>query len=280
MSDLQCPKCGKTVAELTTMDAAIADKIRAAGKETNIPSKVCSDCFTLLAGSVARGSVLIARERALEQKKITLWKSRVNLIKNARLCMGKIAYAEAAVQYEKYVRVLEMVFDAKPGELAPDHFKDSARTQELTVVAMAFWDLLRIYDTGAEYTERQALAAMKLAQFLRFTPIYPEIMKKAEAFQKTARNPAVIKTLLKMASENKGKCFIATSAFGSDTAPEVLILQSFRDRVLFPSPAGRLFVDVYYQVSPPIAWLLDRFPVLKPAVRFALKRIADRARRH
>ena len=110
--------------------------------------------------------------------------------------MNEKAFSDAAVAYEKYIKLIEMVFDAEPGGLTAEHFKDAARTQELTVIASTYWDLLRIYDTSDKYGDRQMLAAKKLAIFLRFTPIYPDIIRKASAFQKTARNPDAIKAFL------------------------------------------------------------------------------------
>ena len=201
-----------------------------------------------------------------------LWKSRVNLIKKARQCMQDKMFSDAAVAYEKYLKVLEVVFDAKGGDLSPEQFKDSARTQELTVVASVYWDLLRIYDTSDKYGERQAVAAKKLAQFLKFTPIFPDIIRKAEAFQKTAKNPAVIKNFLKLSSEAKGRCFIATAAF-QYSSPEVEILQKFRDSFLISNFCGRIFVNIYYYLSPPLARILDKAPLLRSAVRWSLRKI-------
>lgn len=254
-------------------------KLAEAG-QSGVPSEVCANCFNQLAGSIARGSVLLAREKAKEQRKLMLWKSRVALIKKARNCMQEKAFSDAAVSYEKYMRVLEVVFDAKPGELSPEHFKDSARTQELTVVASALWDLMRIYDTSEKYGDRMKATATKLSAFLRFTPIYPDIMRKAEAFSKTCKNTPVLKAFLKSASESKGRCFIATSAFESPWAPEVARLQRWRQDVLLQSATGRVFVRTYYRVSPSIARFLDRIPVLKPAVRAALRTFIDLAVRH
>lgn len=267
-----CPRCGTPAEALQNVDAGLIAKLREAGNSEQIPGQVCQNCFTLLAGSVARGSLLMAREKAKEQKKLMLWKSRVNLIKKARSSMQDKAFSDAAVAYEKYIKVLEVVFDAKPGELNPEQFKESARTQELTVVASVYWDLLRIYDTSEKYGARQAVAALKLAQFLRFTPIFPDILRKAEAFQKTAKNPKVIQSFLKAADANKGRCFIATAAF-EYTSPEVIILSQFRDSVLLQHRSGRAFVSAYYKISPPIAQFLDKHPALKPWIRASLRKM-------
>lgn len=279
MSEVQCPQCGNSAPGLQSIDGALMQKLAEAGHE-NLPSAVCANCFAQLAGSVARGSVLLAREKAREQRKLMLWKSRVGMIKKARALMAEKAFSDAAVAYEKYLRVLEVVFDAKPGELSPEHFKDSARTQEITIVASAYWDLLRIYDTSERYGERMQASAQKLAIFLRFTPIYPDIMRKAEAFSKTCRNQAVLKSFLKVASEQKGKCFIATSAFGHPAAPEVFRLQRWRDESLAGSQGGRVFIRLYYRISPAVARFLDSFPALKPVVRACLRLFIDLALRH
>lgn len=275
MADIACPRCGNKVAELQNLDAALAKKINAGGNTENIPPQVCANCFNQLAGSIARGSVLLVREKAREQKKLMLWKSRVNLIKKARTCMNDKMFSDAAVAYEKYLKVLEVVFDVEKGELNAEHFKDSARTQELTVVASCYWDLLRIYDTSDKYGPRQVDAAKKLAMFLRFTPIYPDIIRKAESFAKNAKNPGNIKLFLKLAQDNKGKCFIATAAFESELSEDVIFLRKFRDAYLLKSKAGKLFIFVYYLTSPAVARLINKFPKSKPSIRTLLKKLND-----
>lgn len=63
----------------------------------------------------------------------------------------------------------------------------------------------------------------------------------------------------KVATQKKSGCFIATAALGSDVAPEVLTLSAFRDRFLSSFFIGRIFIRVYYKISPPLAtWLTYR----------------------
>lgn len=72
-------------------------------------------------------------------------------------------------------------------------------------------------------------------------------------------------------------CFIATAAYGSPDAPEVLGLRRFRDRHLLPNPLGAAFVRMYYRVSPPFARLIARKPRLRAAVRRMLDLVTRRA---
>ena len=279
MAEAQCPRCGTKVDQLQSVPAGVRAKIEEAGQEA-VPPQVCANCFSQVVSAGAKGSIIAAREKAKENHKLMLWKSRVGMIRKARALMNEKAFSDAAVTYEKYIRVLEVVFDAKPGELTPQHFKESARTSELTILVSAYWDLMRIYDTSGNYGDRMKQTSTKLALFLRFTPLYPDIMRKADAFLKTSKNPAVIKGFIKSASEAKGGCFIATSAFESAFAPEVFLLREWRDQVLQNSFAGRAFIRAYYTCSPPVARFLDKIPWLKPLIRAGLRKFIDLAVRH
>ena len=62
-------------------------------------------------------------------------------------------------------------------------------------------------------------------------------------------------------------CFIATAAYGTDTAQEIDILREFRDEVLLPNSLGAKFVSFYYKTSPPIASFISQHEVLRTVVR-------------
>ena len=64
-----------------------------------------------------------------------------------------------------------------------------------------------------------------------------------------------------------GWCFIATAAYGTDTAKEIDILREFRDAVLLPNRLGAGFVSLYYKTSPPIADFISQHEVLRTVMR-------------
>src|SRR5262249_5833615 len=65
-------------------------------------------------------------------------------------------------------------------------------------------------------------------------------------------------------------CFVATAAFGSPLAAEVVALRAARDRLLAPSRLGRALIRLYYAASPPLAALIARDEALRAAARALL----------
>jgi hypothetical protein len=76
-----------------------------------------------------------------------------------------------------------------------------------------------------------------------------------------------IRTKYPDALKKSGGCFIATACFESPRSPEVELLRNFRDEVLLKSLAGKIFVKIYYMLSPPVARFISRHFYLKKIVR-------------
>ena len=274
---ITCSYCGDTVPSLIPIEAGMRLTLQTNANLKTVPESVCAGCHNILAKMVSMGAVLRSQEAAKEQNRLMLWRNRVNLIRKAKTHLAQREFAEAAIYYEKYLRVLELVYDKKQGELSPDLFSAEARKQELTVVASVYWDLMRIYDQSPRYKDRQVAASMKLSEFIRFTPIYGHVIRKAESMARTAKSPDVFRNFLKVSNKNRPRCFIASAAFEDADSPTIETLRLYRDRVLRRHPAGRRFTRLYYRWSPPIASLIDQSPAfVRTALRFVLNKLALR----
>ena len=56
----------------------------------------------------------------------------------------------------------------------------------------------------------------------------------------------------------KKGCYIATCVYGSYDCPEVWALRRFRDETLENNRAGRLFISLYYAISPTLVKLFGK----------------------
>lgn len=72
-------------------------------------------------------------------------------------------------------------------------------------------------------------------------------------------------------SGSDSRCFIATAAWGTPLASEVIHLRRLRDQILLPAPFGRQLVETYYRLSPPVAAYISRHDWLRPLVRGLLR---------
>ncbi len=60
-----------------------------------------------------------------------------------------------------------------------------------------------------------------------------------------------------METKSKEGCYIATMVYGDYNHPKVIILRKYRDNKLSKTPTGKVFIKLYYLLSPKIVNLLQ-----------------------
>lgn len=267
-----CQNCGSEDPNLNRIDSGLRLTLQKSGLE-EIPNYVCSSCLKKLRKSASFGAQELAKREILANHTSKLWKARTNLVKQGHIALQRGDYSEAAQCYEKYIKVLQLAVE-KPNrrDLDPSQFHDHPK--EITILCSVLWDLMMIYDANAKFHQRHLETADLLAKFVRFSPIYNSIVRKAEKEARKAKNPPAFKHFLKLCDAHASRCFIANETFGSRVDPTVVALCHFRDQHLKQHPFGRAFVRLYYRNSPYFASMLRNHPSLKVVLKPFLRTIA------
>lgn len=107
--------------------------------------------------------------------------------------------------------------------------------------------------------------------------IYEKFMFSSEKKQVGAfKMPEAVKAAWGISEEDG--CFIASAAYGTKMAGEVISLSNFRDGYLRKSAFGRNMTSMYYKASPAIADAVNESPALAALVRTHLKPFVKIAR--
>lgn len=272
----KCPRCGADSRELVRIDAGMRIALAEGGMAKEVPGEACTNCIQEFSKMVSQGARLRAQRKAREANQVALWRNRINVLKQGRTYLAQRLFVEAAIEFEKYIRIVEIVNELKPGELKPEHLKKNAKSNELDVFLSTLWDLIKIYDMNAAYQPKLKEKVNMIVEFGKASPSFPRLARKMAAYSKKAKNREVFNELLTRSNAPKNKCFIATSTYNDPVHPQVLILSRFRDEILEDSLPGRLFIWIYYKVSPIVADFLDKNPRLKPTSRHLLDRLAKK----
>lgn len=256
---------------LHNIDQGMKLRLEKEGKATSFDA-ICTACFKTMSKTLSNASYLSAEQTIQQNFKTNLWKSRLTLIRHARNLLALREYAEAAVCYEKYLKIIEYVYEKKRTEFSAQLFKEHPR--EVTLITSALWSLVEIYDLHENYWEKQHAAALKLGEMMSYTNLFTSIVKRATLKRKTAKNPAAYKALLKTANVSHSKCFIASVAYPDRNDPTVTILRQFRNQVLARHPLGRSATRFYYSWSPGLANRLQHSQIARFLLRLTLPWLA------
>lgn len=86
----------------------------------------------------------------------------------------------------------------------------------------------------------------------------------------------VLPTNTSTSKQKSEGCYIATMAYGSYDHPQVMVLRWYRDNVLKRTSWGRLFILIYYYISPKLVIVLKRHNAINKIIRYILDKKVQR----
>ena len=252
-----CPQCGAATTLLHPIDQGLRLRLAKEGHTITF-EQVCTNCFKNFSKNLSSATLLQSEQVIQDNFKKNMWKNRLALVKQARIFLARNEHADAAICYEKYLKVIQYVYEKDFSDLAASLFSEHPR--EVTVICSALWSLVEIYDLHSQY---QQICAAKLGELLPYTNLFASVAKQATIKVRHARNPQAYRLMLQKANIKTGNCFIASIAFENRNDPTLILLRRFRNQVLAASRPGRSFIRFYYSYSPGVANRLQHFSAAK-----------------
>ncbi len=271
VADSGCPQCGTSTSLLHPIDQGMRLRLEKEGTTITFDA-VCTSCFKALSKNLSSATLLQAEKYIQGNYKKSLWKNRLALIRQAHVFVDRKEHSEAAVCYEKYFKILQMIYEKDFSELNASMFGDNPK--EVTVMCSALWALVEIYDLHPHYKNRQEVCAVKVGELMPYTNLFANMAKHAAIKSRHGNNPVAYRKLLQSANIKTGNCFIASIAFEDRNDPTLVILRQFRSQVLMRTSLGKPFVRAYYHYSPALANRLQHFSAAKLTLRRVLPILA------
>ncbi len=241
---------------------------------------ICGNCSSKRFSNKVREQIEQAMAKQEAVKAQDAWRKRLDTAKRGVRLFQEDRYPEALKTLLEYIVTLERKFGVDRGGLHPALFDQHKDAAELLLVAGIFWDLAKIHDQmkGAAH---QAELKTNLNKFIEFSLEKPHLILASEGVRKylksgKCKNVEDFKHAHEFMRSKLSRCFIAGAVYGPQS-PQVQALQSYRDDVLLHKALGRVFVRLYYQLSPAVALVLARSffvtrfvrKILNPIVRYA-----------
>lgn len=205
---------------------------------------------------------------------------RISIAREGRTHIERKNFPAAMNSYRRFLSITARSVDKDISELTPTLFDKKNRIAESLIISSIFFDLLKMLDklnTPSAIEERRLYHKL----FLKFTKGMPfqhfaaENIRKALVYSDSIINKKEFWATYR-AIVGRSFCIVATWAFDSDSAPDVVRLRRFRDEILWPHPLGRAFSRWYVKNGPQIANGLSFIPG-SPVVVRALIRLFNRA---
>jgi hypothetical protein len=220
----------------------------------------------------ARKQIEQQLKQAEDDRRKVLIKKRLEFITNGINAVAQKKYAEAVVNFQSYIKLLEEWKGVAEGTLAPNHFDYTKEMGDLLMLSGLYWDLAKIFDR-TESQEKLRLFHHYLEKFILFskgTHWAPMCTEQLRRYLLTNRpkHRQDFKNAFKLMGGSE-KCFIVTALSDETDFETIPTLRRFRDEILCQNTVGKQLVRLYYKAGPLIAESTYRLPA------FMRKRLAE-----
>jgi len=216
-----------------------------------------------------------AEKRRQDRQFVEELGKRITIAREGRTHIERRNYPAAMQSYRRFLAITAKSFKVEIEEITPAHFDEKSRVAEALILSSIFFDLLKILDkldSPAAREERQLYHRL----FLRFTKGMPfqhfaaENIRKSLVYSNSIVNKPEFWNTYR-AIVGRSFCIVATWAFDSDSAVEVVRLRRFRDEVLLKTYPGRAFVRAYYRHGHHVVEALADVPGSREVAQRVLK---------
>ena len=133
-------------------------------------------------------------------------------------------------------------------------------------------------------THSQALSRYKsnLKKSVQLINVISKMSMDQETKDYVTKNASIIKRNYQQSlqigrqPQSSGGCYIATMAYGDYDHPQVIELRKYRDQVLLKKYFGKLFVKIYYSVSPHLVKKLKNQNKINKLITSLLDRLIEK----
>lgn len=223
--------------------------------------------------------ILDSHKKKQERQFLEDLSKRIAIAREGKVYMERKDFASAMTSYRRYLSLTARALKVDATELKPSLFDVDSRNSESLLITAVYLDLMKMLDrlqSSSADEERKLYQRM----FIRFTvgqsfqAFAAENLRKYIYYTKGVRHKKeFIETY--NAIKVKGSCFVATWAFASEDAPEVVRLRTFRDQHLRSTAMGRFLISTYYKSGPTLVRGLSSLPApTKQMVRAFLATIS------
>jgi len=214
-------------------------------------------------------------EKAARENHIARFTKRMELAKLGVEAQKNKNFRVALQYYLAYIDILQRGKGVT--DLNPKDFDSKADSAELLMLTGIYWDLAKIYDRFR--SKDRSKVKYYLDKFVLFSKGSPyqklsqEMLRKFLTYDSPRSRQMFKDAFIKLGG---GKCFIATAVEEYCEPQSIIDLKRFRDEVLSESSLGRLFIRVYYFISPSVARVLIRTqPTVQKKVAAIIERISS-----